>query len=85
MFYKSTRNSNIKVESAVAITQGISDDGGLFVPESIPKLTLDEVKQLSGLNYAGRAAFVFKKFLTDFTDFVIYSNQVNIIFMSAQM
>ena len=68
MFYKSTRNSNIKVESAVAITQGISDDGGLFVPESIPELTLDEVKYLSGLNYSCRAAYIFKKFLTDFTD-----------------
>ncbi len=68
MFYKSTRNSNIKVESATAITQGISEEGGLFVPESIPELTLDEVKYLSGLNYSCRAAYVFKKFLTDFTD-----------------
>ncbi len=68
MFYKSTRNSNIKVESATAITQGISDEGGLFVPESIPELTLDEVKYMSGLNYSCRAAYVFKKFLTDFTD-----------------
>ena len=68
MFYKSTRNSNIKVESATAITQGISEEGGLFVPESIPELTLDEVKYLAGLNYSCRAAYVFKKFLTDFTD-----------------
>ena len=30
MYYKSTRNSDIKVESAVAITQGISEDGGLL-------------------------------------------------------
>ena len=30
MYYKSTRNSDIKVESAVAITQGISEDGGVF-------------------------------------------------------
>lgn len=68
MLYKSTRNSNIKVESSVAITQGISEEGGLFVPESIPELSLDEVKYLSGLNYSCRAAYVFKKFLTDFTD-----------------
>lgn len=68
MFYKSTRNSNLKVESAQAISQGISEDGGLFVPESIPELTLDEVKHISGLSYSDRAAYVFKKFLTDFTD-----------------
>ena len=68
MYYKSTRNSDIKVESAVAITQGISEDGGLFVPESIPELTMDELKYLSGLNYSCRAAYIFKKYLTDFTD-----------------
>lgn len=68
MFYKSTRNSNLKVDSAQAISQGISEDGGLFVPESIPSLTLDEVKQISELSYSERAAYVFSKFLTDFTD-----------------
>jgi threonine synthase len=68
MFYKSTRNSNLKVESAFAITQGISEDGGLFVPAEIPKLTLDEIKYMSELNYSCRAAYIFKKYLTDFTD-----------------
>ncbi len=68
MLYKSTRNSNIRVESAEAITQGISEEGGLFVPESIPGLTLDEIKYLADMSYSCRAAYVFKKFLTDFTD-----------------
>lgn len=68
MLYKSTRNSGVRVESAEAITQGISEEGGLFVPESIPKLTLDEIKYLADMNYSCRAAYIFKKFLTDFTD-----------------
>lgn len=68
MYYKSTRNSDVRVDSATAITQGISTDGGLFVPESVPKLTLDEIKYLAGLNYSCRAAYIFKKYLTDFTD-----------------
>ncbi len=68
MFYKSTRNSSIKVQSAEAITQGISEDGGLFVPESIPSLTLDEVEKIAGMSYSERAAYVFGKFLTDFTE-----------------
>ncbi|MCQ2465703.1 MAG: threonine synthase, partial [Oscillospiraceae bacterium] len=72
MFYKSTRNSNLKVTSAQAISQGISEDGGLFVPESIPSLTLDEVKSISELSYADRAAYVFAKFLTDFTEAEIH-------------
>lgn len=72
MFYNSTRNSDIKVSSAEAITQGISAEGGLFVPESIPSVTMDEVKSLGGMSYADRAAYVFSKFLTDFTDAEIH-------------
>ncbi|MBO5164262.1 MAG: threonine synthase [Ruminococcus sp.] len=68
MFYNSTRNSGVKVSSAEAITQGISAEGGLFVPESIPELTLDEIKAVGDMKYADRAAFVFSKFLTDFTE-----------------
>lgn len=72
MFYNSTRNSTVKVNSAEAITQGISADGGLFVPESIPALSLDEIKAVGDMNYADRAAFVFAKYLTDFTDAEIH-------------
>ena len=68
MFYKSTRNSGLKVTSAQAISQGISEDGGLFVPESIPSLTLEEVEKIGKMSYSERAAYVFAKFLTDFTE-----------------
>lgn len=68
MFYKSTRDSSIRVESAAAIAKGISEEGGLFVPESIPSISMDELKSLAGMNYAQRAAFVFSKYLTDYTD-----------------
>lgn len=68
MFYKSTRNSAINVDSATAITQGISVEGGLFVPNEIPKITLEEINMLADMNYSERATFIFKKYLTDFTD-----------------
>lgn len=68
MFYKSTRDSSIRIESAAAIAKGISEEGGLFVPESIPSISMDELKSLAGMNYAQRAAFVFSKYLTDYTD-----------------
>lgn len=68
MFYKSTRDSSIRVESAAAIAKGISEEGGLFVPESIPSISMDELKSLAGMNYAQRAAFVFSKYLTGYTD-----------------
>ena len=68
VFYKSTRDSSIRVESAAAIAKGISEEGGLFVPESIPSISMDELKSLAGMNYAQRAAFIFSKYLTDYTD-----------------
>lgn len=33
MNYKSTRDVKVNVPSAYAISQGLSSDGGLFVPE----------------------------------------------------
>ncbi|MBR6045583.1 MAG: threonine synthase [Ruminococcus sp.] len=68
MFYKSTRNSAVNVSSAQAISQGISKDGGLFVPSEIPSLTMDEIAALGNVSYRDRAFFVFSKFLTDFTE-----------------
>lgn len=68
MFYRSTRNSGVNVTSAQAIAQGISQDGGLFVPSEIPSVSLDEIKALGEKTYAERALFVFSKFLTDYTE-----------------
>ena len=68
MYYQSTRNKNLKVTSAQAIAQGISEDGGLFIPESIPSITSDDIKSLCEMSYPERAVFVFSKFLTDFSE-----------------
>ncbi len=68
MFYKSTRNSNVNVTSSQAIAQGISNDGGLFVPSEIPSLTFEDIKAMGSMKYSERAAFIFSKYLTDFTD-----------------
>lgn len=68
MIYHSTRNKNLSVSSAEAIAQGISADGGLFVPASIPELSAADFDALKGLSYAERAARLFALYLTDFTD-----------------
>jgi len=67
LLYKSTRNSEKTVTASEAILKGLADDGGLFVPVSIPKLdvTLDELKDMS---YQETAYVVMKQFLTDFTE-----------------
>lgn len=67
MMYNSTRDSRVSVSSAQAISRGISEDGGLFVPASFPALTPGEVAALTEKTYIERAACVLSKFLTDFT------------------
>ena len=68
MFYKSTRDSSVNISSAEAIVQGISSDGGLFVPSEIPAITMDEITKLGDMSYSERAAYIFAKYLTDFTE-----------------
>ena len=68
MFYQSTRDKSIKISSAEAIKKGISEEGGLFVPEVIPHVTLEEISALAEIKYTKRAFNILKKFLTDYTD-----------------
>ena len=67
MQYLSTRNKSEKVQSATAITLGISSEGGLFVPENLPAISLADINGLTEKSYTERAKFVLSKFLTDFT------------------
>ena len=48
LLYKSTRNSEKTVTASQAILKGLADDGGLFVPVSIPRLdvSLDELNTI---------------------------------------
>lgn len=67
MNYASTRNSSLKTTSAHAIVKGLSDEGGLFVPEEIPALSKDEILALCEKSYVDRAYDIFAKYLTDFS------------------
>ena len=67
MFYTSTRDNSVKVTASKAIADGISREGGLYIPESIPALTMDEIKDLCNADYKERAKKVLGLYLTDFT------------------
>ncbi|MBR3995699.1 MAG: threonine synthase [Clostridia bacterium] len=69
MNYFSTRDTERKIAktSAEVIKQGIADDGGLFMPESIPEIDLDYIKSLCDKTYIERAAEVLSLYLTDYT------------------
>ena len=68
MNYISTRNKSVKVTAASAIAQGISAEGGLFVPDTFPCFSEEDFNTLAAMDYKGRAKFVLKYFLDDFTD-----------------
>ncbi len=68
MKYISTRSKIKPIDSAEAILKGIADDGGLFVPESIPKVSSEELEKMLKMRYEQRAAYILGKFLTDYTE-----------------
>ena len=53
------------VEFTEAVINGLADGGGLYVPQHIPELTLDEICELAQLPYAQRAARIYKAFGVD--------------------
>ncbi|MBP5242796.1 MAG: threonine synthase, partial [Clostridia bacterium] len=65
MYFLSTRGGQ-KVTGAQAIVQGIATDGGLFVPESFPKVSEEEFGKMLSMDYAERAAFVLHKYLDEY-------------------
>jgi len=67
LLYKSTRNSSIRVPASQAILKGLSDEGGLFVPERIPVLDIP-MGQVANMTYAETAYEVMSRFYTDFTE-----------------
>lgn len=67
MNYNSTRNKNTVVSASQAIAQGISEEGGLFVPQELPKYSLEDIKALAAEDYRGRAKKIMGDFLSDFT------------------
>ena len=67
VLYHSTRNEDAVVTASQAILKGLSDEGGLFVPDHIPALE-KSLKELSGMTYQEVAYEVMKLMLSDFTE-----------------
>ena len=68
MQYQSTRSDQDIVSSACAIVQGIAADGGLFVPKTMPQISMNQINNMAQMDYQGRAFAILKLFLDDFTD-----------------
>ncbi len=65
MNFISTRGGE-KVSGAQAIVKGLSENGGLYVPEKFPKISEREFNEMLAQSYAERAALVLGKFLTEY-------------------
>lgn len=68
MNYISTRDRNTSVTAAEAISRGLSREGGLFLPESVPALTAQDVERAAKLPYSERAKLVMSRFLEDYSE-----------------
>ncbi len=69
MNYRSTRdtsNTPSCVSSAEAIKRGLAPDGGLYMPDMIPRISSVDIAALRPLSYARRAAYILSMFLTDY-------------------
>lgn len=64
--YNSTRDKTCRVTAAHAIVHGLAPDGGLFVPEELPKLSLAQIEAFSKTDYRGRAEELLSLFLDEF-------------------
>jgi len=67
VLYTSTRDNQVRVNASEAILQGLSRDGGLFVPDHIPSLPMP-VSALAGMSYQQTALSIMKEWLSDFTE-----------------
>ncbi len=67
MRYISTRDAKARVSASTAIVRGLSTDGGLFVPEVLPRLPEGAIGELRQMSYRQRAVYIMKLFLDEFT------------------
>jgi len=65
MKYISTRGGMPKIDFKDTIFEGLAPDGGLIVPEKIPKLSEKEIEELRKLNYQELALKIFKYYVSD--------------------
>ena len=66
MKFISTRGKSTASCAAEAIAKGLADDGGLFVPETFPSVSQNDIKLMLSMDYAERATFVLHKYLEEY-------------------
>ena len=65
MIYKSTRDDKIEYTAEQVLNYGLAPDGGLFIPNEIPKFSTEQIDALKGKDYFEIANFILSPFLID--------------------
>jgi len=65
MRYVSTRGRAPVLPFEEAMLTGLARDGGLYLPEAVPRMTADEITALAGLSYEEAAFRVMRPFVGD--------------------
>jgi len=68
MYYTSTRDASLRLTASEAIVQGLSREGGLFLPSDIPRLPDGALRALADMSYEQRAVRIMKPYLDEFTE-----------------
>jgi threonine synthase len=76
MKYKSTRGQVKNLHFKDAVMMGLSEDGGLIIPENIPSVCLDELKSCADESYESLALNIMQMFIEDISNSDL-SNLVN--------
>ena len=77
MNYISTRNNSKKVSFEHVFLKGLSEEGGLFIPEKLKKFNYKELNELSNLDYRNLAFNIVKLFTGDFISKLDLINLIN--------
>ncbi len=65
MKYISTRGQAPALNFEEALLTGLASDGGLYVPESLPTFSAEEIGSMAGLNYSQLAHKIITPFVGD--------------------
>ena len=68
MKYASTRDNTLRYDAAQAISMGLSRDGGLFTPITLPKLHPGDLEAMKDMTYQQRAVRIMSMYLEDFSE-----------------
>tara|TARA_Y100000590_G_scaffold468240_1_gene650272 strand:- start:22544 stop:23935 length:1392 start_codon:yes stop_codon:yes gene_type:complete len=72
MFYISTRDSSKKYSFQEILLKGLAPDGGLYIPETIPKLSDEDLIDILDMDYQSMAFSIIQKFIgSDFSEYVL--------------